>query len=168
MMPKAPISNGPPIPHSIAEHRKVVDKLFRVRQDEQIAAATARAEYSFATSLKLDTDDTAYMRQLVFEMHQLEIDRTLVDLRRAIVYSRMIDASKLDDDRRVQFPFDRYLDWDESDEDDTSDKDEDDATPEADYANDFLNLEGDNSDAMELEIGGLTLGGDDTAGGSCL
>lgn len=129
-------------------------------------------ELSFADALGLDSASTDHLRAILFAAQQIDVQQDALDTARAALWLRALKASGLSDHARVPFPFDDVLPWD-----DVYDSDVElrhghaYVPPSAEFVAkarvaaelEALTASGSGPTPMDVEAGGLTLGGDDVA-----
>lgn len=157
-------------PPTMEERRAVLYRMTQLVSGSPARLDAYERELSFADALGLDPPDAAHLRGILLAGQQVEMQRDALNTVRAALWLQALRASGLSDYARIPFPFDEALPWD-----DMAASDVDVAVgssyvpPSVDFvakARAAADLEAlaasvSGSASKVVEVGGLTLGGED-------
>lgn len=98
---------------TLADRRAAIRRMTRIASGSPARIEAHERELAFADSLGLDPVAAEHLRGIFFAGQQLELQRDALNTARAVLWLRALQASGLSDDARVPFPFDDVLPWHE-------------------------------------------------------
>lgn len=152
------------------ERRAALYRMARIVSSSPAQLDAQERELSFADALGLGPADAGHLRGILFAAQQVEVQRQALDTVRATLWLRALAASGLSEHARIPFPFDAALPWGDLDASGAGGLGaaayvppsvEFVAKARAAADAEALVASGSGSALQDVEVGGLTLGGDE-------
>lgn len=157
-------------PPTMEDRRSALCRMTQIVSGSPARLEAYEHELSFSDALGLNPADAEHLRSILFAAQQLGVQRDALDTARAALWLRALKVSGLSDYARIPFPFDDALPWDDMDDSEVEGRPGPAyIPPSAEFvakARAAADLEAlaasvSGSASKVVEVGGLTLGGED-------